>query len=181
MAADIPTIEPSKHQAGTTLKFKRSLPDFPADTWTLTYELRSNENAPLTITASTDGNNYSINEAYSTTANWNAGEYLMTGYVTSATERHQVYQAAIEITPYTAGKDVYQWRTFAEQMVAKAKLAIEGRIERTEISYSINGRSFTAKSDEDLYKALAYWENKVALEKTKGRNRKILVRFRNAR
>src|SRR3990170_3975155 len=37
--ADIPTIEPSEIVAGDTLKFKKSLSDYPATTWTLTYYL----------------------------------------------------------------------------------------------------------------------------------------------
>ena len=177
MAADIPTVEPNKHQAGTTLLFKRALPDFPADTWTLTYELRSHINAPLTITATADGSNHSVNVAFATTVDWNAGEYLMTGYVTNGTQRHQVYQAKLEITAYSATEGTYEWRTYAVRMLALIEATIEGRVARSDVSYSINGRSFTPKSDDDLLKVRDYFRAEVNQEKRTGLNRKILGRF----
>ena len=181
MAADIPTVEPTKHQAGTTLLFSRSLPDFPANTWTLTYELRSHVNAPLSFTASANGTAHSVDVSFSTTADWNSGDYLMTGYVTDGTQRHQVYQSKIEITPYSATEGTYEWRSYAVRMLALIEDTIAGRVARSDVSYSINGRSFTPKSDEDLLKVRDYFRAEVNQEKSAGRNRKILVRFINPR
>lgn len=186
MAADIPTSEPLEHQAGTTLKFDRCLPDFPADEWTLYYSLRSSsgDNAPIEITSAANGTDHRVNEAAATTEIWNAGEYLMVGYVTdiaTGLEKHQVYRAQLTITPWLGGLEPVEWRTYAQRMLAKVQDAIAGRVARDTVSYSINGRSFTMVDSANDHIALDYWQSRVNYEANGRRGRKILVRYRNPR
>jgi len=181
MAADIPTTEPKTHQAGTTLKFDRDLPDFPSDTWTLTYELRSTVNAPITITAAANGTGFRVNEAYGTTVDWNDGDYLMVGFVTSATERHEVYRDVLTILKYAGIDETFEWRSYAARMLAKIEDIISGRMERDDASYSINGRSFTPKTDADLLAARNYFKAEVAKELRSKKGGKILGRFKAPR
>lgn len=178
MAADIPSVEPLEHEAGTTLKFDRSLPDFPADTWTLTYSLVSDEYAPITITATANGDDHRVNVSFSDTSNWTAGEYLMTGYVTADdnSERHTVYRNAITIKPYAAGSETLEWKTYNRRMVDLIESMLESRIPRDVVSYSINGRTFTAKSNDELLDAYNYFKARLAHEERGGTTRRILVR-----
>jgi hypothetical protein len=67
--------------------------------------------------------------------------------------------------------------TFAEKMLEKIEGVLTGRLGRDEITYSINGRSFTAKSDQQLLDARAWFRNEVNQERARGKNRRILTRF----
>lgn len=185
MAFDVPTREPTEHQAGTTLRFDRTLSDFPASDWTLAYSLRSSDgaNAPIEITATADGNTHSVSVTAADSQIWNAGEYLMIGYVTeiSGDEVYQVYRDLIQITPWLGGTEPIEWRTYAQRMLALIESVLSGALSRRDVSYSINGHSFSAKTDADLLEARAYFKAEVAKEQNGGRRRKILTRFKNAR
>lgn len=186
MAFDIPTIEPVKHQAGTTFRFDRTLPDFPADLWTLAYAFRSHNAsaAPIDITATADGTTHEINESSATTLTWLSGIYLLVGYVTdiaTGLESHEVYRAAIEILPNVADNPTFEWRSYAQRMLDQIEATIAGSIARNDASYSINGRSFTPKTDHDLLAVRNYFRAEVARENNNGRQRKILTRFIPAR
>lgn len=178
MAADIPIVEPTEHQAGTTLKFDRSLPDFPSSAWTLSYSLRSDVAAPIDITASAQNSGHRVNESHTTTADWTAGDYLMTGYVTATdnSERHEVYCAEITIKPYTAGEETQDWKSFNRRMVDLIEDMLADRIPRDVVSYSVNGRSFTAKSNTELLDAYNYFKARLAHEERQGKTRRILIR-----
>ena len=182
MAYDIPTVEPVLIQAGTTLRFNRSLPDFTADLWALAYALRSHNTsaAPIDITAAANGTGHEITEAAATTADWLAGDYLMIGYVTdlaTSLEKHEVYRAMFKVLPDVTNNPTYEWRSYAQQMLDKVEAVLSGRLARDDSSYSINGRTFTAKSDNDLLLVRNYFRSEVARENNGGRRKKILTRF----
>ena len=181
MAADIPTKEPSVIHAGMTLKFDRAFPDFPSDVWTLTYALRNATAAPIDITATANNTDHRVNETIATTQTWIPGTYQMLGHVTDGTEKHQVFCARVEVKLDPSLELNYDHRTFAETMVDLIKLRLSGAASDDVISYSINGRSFTVKSDADLQTAYDYWQGRVNEERRRGTNRKILGRFRKGR
>ena len=56
MAAEIPTTEPTSIIAGDTLAWTKSLADYEASLWTLTYYLRGP--SAQTITATTSGGDF---------------------------------------------------------------------------------------------------------------------------
>ena len=183
MAYSIPTVEPTVIEAGTSLIFTRDYPDFDSTLWTLTYQLVSTSEAPITITAVADGTGYKVEVAYTVTETWPEGEYLMSGYVTeiAGTERHKVYEARLTIKPKIYGAESFEFRTYNEQMVALIEEQLKSGIVRETISYSINGRSFTCKSNSDLLEAYNYFRAEVASEAAAGKTRKILARFVAAR
>jgi len=178
MAADIPLVEPTQHQAGTTLKFDRSLPDFPSTLWVLSYSLVSEAAAPINITATSNNSGHRVSVAHTTTVDWTAGDYLMTGYVTASddSERHEVYCAEFTVKPYTAGEETQEWKSLNRKMVERIESMLLERIPRDVVSYSVNGRSFTAKSNGELLEAYNYFKARLANEQSQGGTRRILIR-----
>jgi len=186
MGADIPKVEPTQLQSGMTLRFDRALPDFPADEWTLHYAFRSHSAsaAPINIQATADGTDHEISETAATTADWVSGDYLMLGYVVdiaTTLEKHEVYRSVFKVLPKFDDNPTLEWRSYAQQMLDKIESVLSGRLSRDDASYSINGRSFTPKSDADLIFIRNYFKTEVSREDNGGRRRKILTRFVNPR
>jgi len=177
MAFTIPTLEPTEHEAGTSLIFTRSFGSYPADTWTLSYALRNTTAAPIDITATADGKTHSINEAIAITETWTAGDYAMRGYVTDGTDRHLVYDGRITIAPYLAGEMAIDTRTHARKMLDAIEAGLIAAAGSDVVSYSINNRSFTRVSQTEAQTQFDYWKRKVRWEERKGQM-KIKVRFR---
>ena len=187
MARDIPALEPTELQAGNTLAFTKSLNDFPATTWTLSYTLRPEANPqqgvdPIpAIQATASGNDFSISVAASTTAGWLPGTYWLAGYVSSGTERYEVYRARLTITADISQSNSYDGRTYWEQILDKVrKMILDGAIRDT-IRYSWNGVDIQIVTMADAFKAEAYAASKVAQERSSTKQRKILIRFVSSR
>ena len=184
MAITVPTIEPTSIQAGNTLRFDRDFSDFPASTWALTYVLRSRLPgvASITITGVASDDTFEINESAATTAQWTPGDYTMVGYVTLSPDRYEVFRQQVTITPDVATLELpYDGRTFYERLLQQVRDVIESGVVREVIRYSFNGVSTEVQSLDDAFKAEAYLVSKVAQEKSKGKQRKVLTRFVRAR
>jgi hypothetical protein len=177
MAYDIPELEPAAIEAGTSLIFTRDYPDYDPSLWTLTYELVSPTEAPITIVAVEYESEFKVEVAHGVTSTWPAGSYLMSGYVSNATERHLVYRGRIEILPKISGAESFDFRTYNEQMLDLIEEQLKTGIVRESVSYSINGRSFTCKSNTDLLQAWDRFRAEVAKEQNAGKQQKILTRF----
>lgn len=178
MAATPPTIEPTRHQIGDTLSFTRSLPDYPASLWTLTYYLRGSANtSAIDIVATADGDDYEIIKTAAVTAAWKAGTYTMVGCVADADERYEVYRGTIELTANVPEADTHDGRTFWERIRDKLRTVIEEGVIRETIRYSYNGVSTEVATMKDAFDALAYAESKVKQEQGGSKQRKILTRF----
>ena len=184
MALTVPTIEPIEIQAGNTLRFDRKFDDFPASTWALTYVLRSRLPGveAITITGAANVDTFEINESAATTANWTPGDYTMVGYVALSPDRYEVFRQQITITPNVATLELpYDGRTFYERLLQQVRDVIESGVVREVIRYSFNGVSTEVQSLADAFTAEAYLVSKVAQEKAKGKQRKVLTRFTRAR
>lgn len=184
MAITVPKTEPTEIQAGNTLRFDRDFSDFPASTWALTYVLRSRLPgvASITITGVASDDTFEINESAATTAQWTPGDYTMAGYVTLSPDRYEVFRQQIKITPDVATLELpYDGRTFYERLLQQVRDVIESGVVREVIRYSFNGVSTEVQSLADAFKAESYLVSKVAQEKSKGKQRKVLTRFVRAR
>ena len=183
MAYDIPTAEPTALEAGTSLIFTRDLPDYDPGEWTLTYHLISPTEAPITFSATEVDDQFKVDVAASTTQGWPSGNYLMSGYVSeiAGSQRHLIYRKELQITPAISGAESFEWRSYARQMLDLIEEQLRTGLVRDTISYSINGRSFTCKSNQDLLQARDYFRAEVGSEDQGGRQKKILARFLNAR
>src|SRR5574343_300477 len=83
-------------QAGDTIGWTETLSEYPAsDGWTLKYRLSGK--SQIDITATADGDGYSISVAATTSAAWQAGTYAWQAYVIKSTDIHTVATGSVEI------------------------------------------------------------------------------------
>ena len=103
--ADPKSYEPEKLTAGVTWKWKKTISDYPASEWTLTYYLRKNGATATSFSASSDGDTHLVAVAAATTAGYAAGVYDIIGVVVKSPEKFVVYDGSLEVltNPATAG------------------------------------------------------------------------------
>ncbi len=181
------TREPESIVAGDTIKWKRSLSDFPASAWVLTYELRSKDNtgAATKITATADGDDHSVTVPATTTAAWIAGEYSWDAYVTSGAERQRVDRGLIKIERDLAqSAAAFDDREWVKTVLDALEAVIQGRASEVDLSYSVNGRSISKMSWEEKIKAHSHFKKlyqqeltALKLKKGLGTGNKIRTRF----
>jgi hypothetical protein len=122
---EIPNTEPTSLRAGDTWAWTRTLSDYPASAWTLTYYFR-NATAKFDIAASADGDSYSVTVAKASSGKI-PGWYDWIAFVESATERHQVGAGRTQVLANLAADTVHDGRTFARRMLDAIESALESR------------------------------------------------------
>ena len=122
---EIATTEPTFLRAGDTWAWTRTLADYPASAWTLTYYFR-NATAKFDVAATASGDSYAVTVAKALSGK-TPGWYDWTAFVESATERHQVDAGRIQILQNVAADAVYDGRTFARKMLDAIEAALESR------------------------------------------------------
>lgn len=167
---DIPYIEPESFVAGDTIKWKRSLSDYPATTHTLKYEfhLRSGVAATdFTITSSADGTDHSVVITAVVSAAYTAGEYEWFAYVVDVAtglERYSVGKGRTTIEPDPAevatGTDL---RTHAEIMLDAIEAMLEGDTTNQK-RVKINDREIEKYTPEELLAWRNYYKKEVEAE-----------------
>jgi hypothetical protein len=174
---DVPTEEPTQLVAGDIWQWKRTDlgTDYPNDSYTLKYSCRL-ENSGATeieITASASGSDYLVSVIAATTAAYTAGFYHWQAYITrdSDSERVTIGSGVFEVF---ANKDAATSdpRSHAKIMVDKIESLLEGRADADVSTYSIQGRSLTKLSIDDLIKWRNYYKRELFhLEKQERRKR----------
>lgn len=184
MAIEVPTVWPSSITAGNTVKFTVENSDFPPSTWTLTYTLVSSA-ASYDVTATDNGDGshlFSANSSVTTT--WAEGHYSFFISASDGADRYTVAQGSIDVLP-NPESGAYDPRSHAKKVLDSLDALLEGKATKDQESYSINGRSISRMSIEDLimwrdrYKALYAQEQQAErVAAGLGSSRKIKVRFR---
>lgn len=126
MSSSIPTTEPASARAGDTWRWSRSLSDYPAPTWSLTYTL-FNAAGKVTIAASADDTDHLVDVAPAITAAYTAGRYDWVAHVSDGTDRHQVGAGSINVLPDLSTVSNYDGRTHARKVLDSLNAVIEGR------------------------------------------------------
>ena len=126
MAVSIPTTEPTSARAGDTWRWTRSLVDYPAPIWTLTYTL-FNASTKVSIVAAADGTDHAVTVASATTANYSAGRYDWVAAVAAGGERYQVDAGVLEILPDVSALSKYDSRSHARIMLDAIEALLESR------------------------------------------------------
>lgn len=180
--AQTPTTEPASLQAGDTIRWQRTLPDYPAaNGWVLSYRL-INAQGKLDIVATAEGDDHLVIVPATTSAAYTAGEYTYTAQVTLGTERYTIGQGTITIKPdWAAAADGADARTPAQRALADLKaalqrwLATQGHVQE----YEIAGRRMRFASVTEIRQRIALAESQVAAEANTGKPvaRRVLVRF----
>lgn len=167
MAAEIPTKEPASAIAGDTWSWTKSLSDYPAPTWTLTYYFRSRE-GEFNFNAAADGADHLVTVTAATTAGYKAGRYGWTVVVTSGSERRTVETGELEVLPDPASTGAGQDpRSHARKVLDAIQAVLEGRATKDQEEYSIGSRSLKRTPLKDLQALEASYQARVTAEEAK--------------
>lgn len=171
----IPDIEPTSLRAGDTIQWSRSLADYPASSWTLSYTL-INAAAKITFTAAASGTDYLVTVAAATSANYAAGWYDWQAVVTKGTEKHTVGFGRLEILPNLAGATTYDNRSHAQVMLDAIESTLEGKASNDQLdllSATFGNHTFT-RNPEFLLKYRDRYRSEVNAERQAARLRQGL-------
>lgn len=181
--ASIRYNEPLTITAGDTVKWLKSLGDYPAGTWALTYNLRGASDINIATTAS--GSDHLVNVDESVTTNYTAGTYYVSGRVTDGNDTYTVIKGLLlTVEPSLASiTGAYDGRTHARKMLDAIKAILEGRASDLQDieSYTIGTRTINRISNQELIELQAHYQAIVNAEEdaVTGRNRRLIYsRFR---
>jgi hypothetical protein len=116
--------EPEKLTAGVTWKWKKTLSDYPASEWTLTYYLRKDGATATSFSATADGDTHLVTIAAATTAAYASGIYDFVGWAIKGTEKYEVFNASIEVLPNPTNASAYNLRSHARKVMELIEAAI---------------------------------------------------------
>jgi len=166
--------------AGDTLKWTRSLSDYPATTWTLTYTL-VNSTTRITITASASGTDFAVTVSAATSSGYAAGTYDWRAQVSSGGEVYTVGTGRIKINPvWSAATD---GRSQARRALEAIESVLEGRASSATAEYEIAGRRLKYIPIPELLQLRDRYKSEVAREERAagiGLGGRMQVRFLNA-
>jgi len=171
-AANAPEGEPKEVVVGDFIQWKRSdlIKDYPIATHSAEYVARitgggSNEiKVPMTETST----HYLASVSSVDSAGFTPGHYFWQLEITQTSTGNRVVVDRGEFDAI-ADLDVNQAdpRSHAEIMLTKIRSLLQGKADSDVSSYSIQGRSLTKFSFQELVDAEVYYEAKVRQEKTK--------------
>ncbi len=159
------TTEPAEIISGDRLIWKRTdlNTDYSNSTHSLKYSARleGTGSTEIEIAASASSDDYLVEIASATTANYTAGVYVWQAYITrtSDSQRLTIDTGTWEVI---ANRDANTAdpRSHAKLMLDKIESILEGRAGSDVGSYSINGRSLTKLSISDLL----VWRDRYKIE-----------------
>lgn len=161
---------PSVIQAGDTLSWNESLPDYPASSYNLAFDLRSLNCPPITITASANNDDFAISCNATTTKNWKQAvykwqAYVFTGSAPDFTTKKTIGTGTVEIkqnlTIFPSTEDP---RSHVKKVLDSLEAVIEGKATLDQLSYSIAGRSLSKMSPEEIVKWRDEYKSKYQAE-----------------
>ncbi len=186
--ANAVTIIPEEIVVGDFVQFKLTeySDDYPNNLYTMRFVARiaKGNNTEITITATADGDDYLFSVSSAVSADYDVGHYHYQIEIerNADNERIIIDRGIIDIkTDYDNNVDV---RHHAEIMLDKIETILEGKADSDVSSYSINGRSLTKFSPQELIDWRTFYRQEVSAIKKRerikhGRRTKstILMRF----
>ena len=181
--------QPETIVIGDYLLWKRTdlVDDYPLADYSMEYVARitGGGSTEIKVAATEQNGTYVFEVDSATTAGYDAGFYHWQLEVTQTATGNRV---AIERGTFTAIEDLdingADPRTHAEIMIAKIESILSGKADADVASYSINDRSLTKMSFEDLINARDFYRKEYAKERAKERadagentGQTVLVRF----
>lgn len=140
--------EPATVIAGDTISWTKTLADYPAPTWVLSYTLVK-DGEKRSITAAASGTDHAVSVDAATSAAWQSGTYTWFAHVTSGSVRKTVQQGEIVVDPDPAS-EAFDPRTSARVMLDNIEAFLMDPNNLTAASYSIGGRSLSRWSRGEL-------------------------------
>lgn len=165
MAVEIPETEPTSVRAGDTWAWDRTdlSADYPASTWTLTYTF-INADSKFQITAASDGDDFSVSVAASTTATRRAGTYTWVAKVSAAGEVYTIDSGTLEVLPDIATVNTYDGRSHAKKVLEAIEAVLEGRASTDQQEFTVAGTTLRRTPVEDLLRLRGLYRREVANE-----------------
>lgn len=147
MSQSILTTEPRTVTAGDTIKWQRTLPDYPASAgWVLKYALRG----PSVIDITADDSQL-VSVLSSASAVWVAGDYYMQGFVVKGSEQYTVYSGPVTVRPNLAAiSGVYDGRSHVKRVLDAIEAVIEKRASKGDQQITIDGTMLSKMTAEQL-------------------------------
>jgi hypothetical protein len=153
MAEENPTFEPGIITAGETLKWTKSLVDYPAsEGCALKYYFRG-AGTGFDATAIADGDDYSITVPAATTAGMIAGTYTWQAEVSLSGEKFIVDSGEVTVKPGLAGvttSTTHDGRSPAKKILDAIDAMILGKASRDQQEYTIGNRALKRIPIPDL-------------------------------
>jgi len=179
---------PETIRAGDTVKVKRSDigTDYPNSTYTAKFEARCFDHKvdTISITATADGDDYLFTFLATATANYHVGDWAFIITVTDGTNRVTVDEGTFKVLQNIPTDNTTDTRSHARIVLDKIETLLEGKADADVQNYSINNRSLTKMSIDELLKWRDYYRTEVLREKRieraksgKGSGNRVLVRF----
>ena len=175
---DVPTVEPTTFTRGDTVKWTKTFADFPAGTWTVTYEFRGPSSQTIAATQVGATVEHTVTITATATTAWNAGVYWWEAYAVSGSERYKAGSGQLDVTKDFSGTDVVaDERTHAKKVLDAIQATIEGRATRDQQAYTIAGRSLQLTPIDDLMALRKTYKAEVLTETSKNKKKRILARL----
>lgn len=179
-----PNEEPSDFVVGARWAWKRSeiTEAYPTASYTLKYVFaHQSQVGSFTITASKVSSAHVVEVPIATTTTYKAGDYLWKAVIVRDSDSEEVVvdEGYAELKRQSGEVSSHVYTT-----LKNIRATIEGKASKDQLSYTINGRSLTRYSFEELMKLekeyLARWNReKAALDRKAGRESKhqVLVKM----
>lgn len=177
MAQELSAI-PESFAAGTTVRYRRRLSDYPAGSgWTLRLHLAGA--SVLAKTAAADGDDFVVTLAAEDTAGaFTPGLYKWVERVSKDGEVYEVASGTVTVLPNLAEATEGSEQEWVERAIAALKAHIEGRLPAGMESYQIAGRAVSKIPVKEAVALLATFESRLArLKNADFVTRQILVSF----
>lgn len=171
--------EPALIIPGDTVKWTRTLADYPPSAgWALSYELLNAQHR-YEIAAAADGNAHRVDVSTETTQTYAPGAYEWRARVTNAEEVYTVATGRLTVAPsFGAAADI---RSHARRPLDAIEAVLEGRATSATAEYEINGRRLRYIPLTELHALRTKYQREVAAEEGKrgprGVSGRITVRF----
>lgn len=182
MSVEIQTGEPSSFTAGDTVKWTKSLADYPASEWELTYGVQAPDGTRKTIAATANGDDHLAVITALLSASYGPGVNHWTSYATNIAddERVTVESGRFTINPNLAAAAP---ETFSSRALAELCTAYEVLAGKKFSSTSVNGQTYTFTELPQLLQQIEKMEARVRAENAQATGQKqslIRVRFGRA-
>lgn len=155
--ANYPTQEPDLLVAGDRWTWRRPdlVADYPTADYALTYEFHEDSGGggshKFSVTATETTDDYLIEIASATTANYATGDFHWYAFITRTSDSERIAiddgYAKIELNFADTNAD---HRSHAKKVLDAIEAVLENRASQDQMSYSIAGRSLSRMSIDDL-------------------------------
>lgn len=186
--ANAPTTEPERFSIGDFVQWKREdiVGDYPVATHSATWiaRLASGTSTEITVNATEASTYYLFTIASADSASFSEGHYHWQLEITETSSGNRIVIDTGTLDIHYDLDNNVDPRSHAQIMIDKIESILQGKADADVASYSINGRSLTKMSFEDLISARDFYRKEYAKELQKERAAQgdntgatVLVRF----